>query len=174
MSMIDKLKGFLNYPEPHDDEYEDDEGYDEREQQQPKQPVQQRIAAKQPPAVKLEPIQQPIAKEVARPMNDNSSSNIVNLQAVAQSKGAKVTLVEPRVYAEVKDIADHLKSRRSVIVNLHRVEHEQKKRIIDFLSGTVYAIAGDIQRVGADIYLCTPSDVEVTGEISTLLNIDEF
>ena len=172
--MIDKLKGFLNYPEPHDDEYEDDEGYDERPELPKKKHVSQQNVAAQAPTVKLEPIQQPIVKEVARPVSEHSSSNLVNLQAVAQSKGAKVTLVEPRVYAEVKDIADHLKSRRSVIVNLHRVEHEQKKRIIDFLSGTVYAIAGDIQRVGSDIYLCTPSDVEVTGEISTLLNIDEF
>ena len=166
--MIDKLKGFLNYPEP-DDEYEEEEDEPLKQQREP----QQRVAVKQSP-VKLEAVPKPISKEVARPVSEVSSTNIVNLQSVASSKGGKVTLVEPRVYAEVKDIADHLKNRRSVIVNLHRVEHEQKKRIIDFLSGTVYAIAGDIQRVGADIYLCTPSDVEVTGEISTLLNLDEF
>ncbi|BBW96780.1 MULTISPECIES: cell division protein SepF [Geobacillus] len=93
-----------------------------------------------------------------------SKSNVVSLQSV--QKSAKVVLVEPRVYAEAQEIADHLKSRRAVIVNLQRIQHEQAKRIVDFLSGTVYAIGGDIQQVGAKIFLCTPENVDVSGSIS--------
>jgi len=85
------------------------------------------------------------------------------------SKGAKVVLVEPRVYAEAQDIAEHLKNKRATIVNLQRIEREQGVRIIDFLSGTVYALAGDIQRIGKDIFLCTPENVEVSGEISNFI-----
>lgn len=48
------------------------------------------------------------------------------------SKGAKVVLVEPRVYAEAQDIAEHLKNKRATIVNLQRIEREQGVRIIDF------------------------------------------
>ena len=50
-----------------------------------------------------------------------------------------MVLSEPRVYAEAQEIADHLKNRRAVVVNLQRIQHDQAKRIVDFLSGTVYA-----------------------------------
>jgi len=85
-----------------------------------------------------------------------------------------VVLIEPRVYAEAQEIADHLKNRRSVVVNLQRIQHDQAKRIIDFLSGTVYAIGGDIQRVGSNIFLCTPDNVEVSGNISDLIQDNNF
>lgn len=78
-------------------------------------------------------------------------------------------LIEPRVYAEAQDIAEHLKNKRATIVNLQRIDIDQGRRIIDFLSGTVYALGGDIQRVGVDIFLCTPDNVEVSGEISSYL-----
>lgn len=98
--------------------------------------------------------------------------NVVSLQSV--QKSSKVVLVEPRVYAEAQDISDQLKNRRSVVVNLQRIEKDQAKRIIDFLSGTVYALGGDIQKVGTDIFLCTPDNVEVSGSISQLLQEQEF
>jgi cell division inhibitor SepF len=103
------------------------------------------------------------------PQSTTPTNNIVSLQAAMNSKGAKVVLVEPRVYAEAQDIAEHLKNKRATIVNLQRIEREQGVRIIDFLSGTVYALAGDIQRIGKDIFLCTPENVEVSGEISNFI-----
>ena len=57
----------------------------------------------------------------------------------------KMILVEPRAYSESQQIADHLKMRNAVVVNLKRVTSEQAKRIVDFLSGTVYAIGGNLQ-----------------------------
>jgi cell division inhibitor SepF len=97
--------------------------------------------------------------------------NVVSLQSV--QKSSKVVLSEPRVYAEAQEIADHLKNRRAVVVNLQRIQHDQAKRIVDFLSGTVYAIGGDIQRIGSDIFLCTPDNVDVSGSISELISTDE-
>ncbi|ADM37633.1 cell division machinery factor [Bacillus spizizenii str. W23] len=97
--------------------------------------------------------------------------NVVSLQSV--QKSSKVVLSEPRVYAEAQEIADHLKNRRAVVVNLQRIQHDQAKRIVDFLSGTVYAIGGDIQRIGSDIFLCTPDNVDVSGTISELISEDE-
>lgn len=82
--------------------------------------------------------------------------------------------MEPRVYADAQEIADHLKNRRAVVVNLQSMPHDQAKRIVDFLSGTVYAIAGDIQRVGSNIFLCTPDNVEVSGKISEFLQGQEY
>lgn len=84
----------------------------------------------------------------------------------AETNNAKVCLFEPRVFSETQDIADELKHGRAALVNLSKVDHGPKKRIVDFLSGTVYALDGDIQKVGSDIFLCTPNSVGVEGEIS--------
>ncbi|KIL44809.1 cell division protein SepF [Jeotgalibacillus soli] len=96
--------------------------------------------------------------------------NVVSLQSV--QKSSKMVLLEPRMYAEAQDIADHLKSHRAVVVNLQRINKDQAKRIVDFLSGTVYAIGGDIQRVGTDIFLCTPDNIEVSGNITGFIQED--
>ncbi|KAF0824493.1 cell division protein SepF [Cytobacillus firmus] len=111
-------------------------------------------------------------KQVQKQQQPVQKQNIVSLQSV--QKSSKVVLVEPRVYAEAQDIADQLKNRRAVVVNLQRIEKDQAKRIVDFLSGTVYAIGGDIQKIGTDIFLCTPDNVEVSGNISQLMKEQEL
>lgn len=80
--------------------------------------------------------------------------------------GSKMMLLEPRAYSESQQIADYLKARTAVVVNLKRVTPDQAKRIVDFLSGTIYAIGGDLQKLGGGIFLCTPNNVNVEGKIS--------
>lgn len=80
--------------------------------------------------------------------------------------GSKMMLLEPRAYSESQQIADYLKARNAVVVNLKRVTPDQAKRIVDFLSGTLYAISGDLQKLGGGIFLCTPNNVNVEGKIS--------
>lgn len=80
--------------------------------------------------------------------------------------GSKMILLEPRAYSESQQIADYLKERNAVVVNLKRVTPDQAKRIVDFLSGTLYAIGGDLQKLGGGIFLCTPNNVNVEGKIS--------
>ena len=75
-------------------------------------------------------------------------------------------LVEPRAYSESQQIADYLKTRNTVVVNLKRVTSDQAKRLIDFLTGTIYAIGGDLQKLGNGIYLCTPNNVNVQGKMT--------
>ena len=82
------------------------------------------------------------------------------------NKSGKMILLEPRAFSESQQIADHLKKRNTVVVNMKRVTPDQAKRIIDFLSGTVYAIGGDLQKIGGGIFLCTPKNVNVEGAIS--------
>ena len=83
-----------------------------------------------------------------------------------EGEGTKLILLEPRAYSESQQIADHLKNRRTVVVNLKRVSTDQAKRIVDFLSGTIYAIGGDLQKIGGGIFLCTPKNMSVQGKIS--------
>ncbi|ATP39267.1 cell division protein SepF [Solibacillus sp. R5-41] len=128
-----------------------------KQEQMPQQVIQNRMKKER----KTQP--QIRNNEVAVP------NNVVSLQAATSSKNSKLVLVEPRVYAEAQDIAEQLKNKRATVVNLQRIDRDQGKRIIDFLSGTVYALGGDIQRIGTDIFLCTPENVEVSGEISNFV-----
>lgn len=161
--MKDKIKNYFFLDE------EDDEIVSQPTSQV-KQPVQQQNS---------QPVQQNVRP--SRPMKERkvivpeSNKNVVNLQVAPTSDASdssKVILIEPRVYAEAQTIAEHLKNKRATIVNLQRIDRDEGTRIIDFLSGTVYALGGDIQRVGKDIFLCAPDNVEVSGEISHLLTED--
>ena len=92
-----------------------------------------------------------------------------NVVSIHSQKNVRVMLTEPRNYDEAQEIADHLKSRRTVVLNLQRVRREHAIRIVDFLSGTVYALGGNISKLGPDIFLCTPDSVEVSGTITELM-----
>ncbi len=81
--------------------------------------------------------------------------------------GAKMILLEPRAFSESQQIADHLKKRNTVVINLRRVTSDQAKRIIDFVSGAVYALKGHIEKIGSGIFLCTPNNVNIQGKITS-------
>jgi len=100
---------------------------------------------------------------------NGGKNNVVSLHS---QKNARMVLTEPRTYDEAQEIADHLKMRRSVVVNLQRIRREQAIRIVDFLSGTVYALGGHISKLGPDIFLCTPDSVEVSGTITEMYTED--
>src|SRR5699024_10061551 len=89
---------------------------------------------------------------------NKQNNNVVNLTKI-ESTVSKVILYEPKSYNEVQEIADKLLNKRSVVINLQQVDRHQAKRIVDFLSGTVYAVKGDIQKLGVATFLCTPDTV---------------
>ena len=102
-------------------------------------------------------------------LNDSSNDqyyNIKSSEAIAEDGSTKLVLLEPRAFSEAQQIADQLKNRNTVVVNLKRVTSDQAKRIVDFLSGTIYAIGGSLQKVGGGIFLCTPNNVKVNGKIT--------
>ena len=75
-------------------------------------------------------------------------------------------LFEPRAFAETQYIQNYLKQKKAAVINLHRLQKEQSKRVVDFLSGVIFAIEGDIQRIGPRIFLCTPKNIGVSGTIA--------
>lgn len=81
-------------------------------------------------------------------------------------EGSKMILLEPRAYSESQQIADYLKKRNTVVVNLKRVTPDQGKRIIDFVSGCLYAIGGTMQKLGDGIFLCAPKNINVQGKMT--------
>ena len=99
-------------------------------------------------------------------LEDTEEESYETTAKEAFTSGNNMILAEPRAYSESQQIADHIKRRNSVIVNLKRVTNDQAKRIIDFLSGTLYALGGQLQRLGNGIYLCTPKNINVEGRMS--------
>ena len=66
----------------------------------------------------------------------------------------------------IQEIGGYLKKNKAAVVNLHRLQKEQQKRVVDFLTGVIFAIDGDIQVIGPKIFLCTPKNIGVTGSIT--------
>ena len=105
-------------------------------------------------------------KDEVQTGNGNEYYDLKAEDAITEEGGSKMILLEPRAYSEAQQIADHLKKRNTVVVNLKRVTGDQAKRIMDFLSGTIYAIKGNIQKIGSGIFLCTPNNINVQGKIT--------
>ncbi len=105
-------------------------------------------------------------EEIEDESNAEQFYKVKKSEILQEDGSTKLVLLEPRAFSETQQIADQLKTRNTVVVNLKRVTSEQAKRIIDFLSGTIYAIGGDIQKVGSGIFLCAPNNVKVNGKIT--------
>ena len=106
-----------------------------------------------------------ISKE-SNKVNEDEYYEVSKTTFADVSGSSKMVLFEPRAYSESQQIADYLKKRNAVVVNLKRVTPDQAKRIVDFLSGTLYAINGGLQKLGTGIFLCTPNNVDVEGSIT--------
>ena len=89
------------------------------------------------------------------------NSNIFSLHT---QKNIRVVVCEPKVFEDCQNIADNLKTRRPVIVNLEEADKELAKRVVDFISGTTYALNGSTQKVGNGIFLFVPSNMDIASE----------
>lgn len=76
---------------------------------------------------------------------------------------SKVVVIQFQNFDDAKDAADHLKNKKPVVANLEKLDNDTTRRVVDFLSGAVYGVAGRIQNVSNRIFLITPNNVEVTG-----------
>lgn len=109
------------------------------------------------------------------PSNQGQSAyhgNKVVAMTNPQEKTAKIVVYEPRIYSDGKEIGTHLLNNKAVIVNFSRIDGDDATRIVDFLTGTVYAIKGEIQRIGAMIFLVTPANFEIDGSLAQTLAED--
>ena len=79
-------------------------------------------------------------------------------------------MYEPRVYSDAKDVAQNLLNNKAVVINFSRMEDSSARRIVDFITGTVYALNGEIQRIGDKIFLATPPKFVTDGKISDLVD----
>ena len=97
-----------------------------------------------------------------RNRDEDRRNKVVNIHATTQ---LKVVLVKPERFENASEIADHLKEKRTVVINLESTNKEIARRLIDFLSGVAYAGEGKIKKVAANTYIITPYHVDIMGDL---------
>ena len=91
-----------------------------------------------------------------------SGSRVVNIHATTQ---LEVAVLQPQSYEDSREIADRLKSKKAVVINLEELQKEDAVKVLDFVSGVVYALEGDIQKVSSGIFLIAPYNVSIASDV---------
>ena len=142
-SVLSKVKSLLGFDEWYDDAYDD---YDEENYES-------------------EVVEE---EESIEPVITNKKNNkVVNIHT---STSVKVTITKPVDYEEATEICEALKNRRIVLVNTTVLELKIAQRLLDFISGSCYALGGELQQIEKGVYLLSPSNVEVTNELKNELS----
>ena len=97
-----------------------------------------------------------------RPVVGDRRGKVVNIHATTQ---LKVVLVKPERFENASEIADHLKEKRTVVMNLESTHKDIARRLVDFLSGVAYAGEGKLKKVAAKTYIITPDSVDIQGDL---------
>ena len=93
---------------------------------------------------------------------ERRSNKVVNIHTTTQ---LQVVLVKPERFENASEIADHLRDKRTVVLNLEQTDKNIARRLIDFLSGVTYANEGTIKKVALSTYIITPYNVEILGDL---------
>jgi cell division inhibitor SepF len=101
-------------------------------------------------------------------------ANVLNLH---NSKQMRLVIAKPREFSEAQQIVEHIKNKKSVLVNLESTETVEAKRIIDFICGATFAVDGNMQKVSQQIFVFAPANVELNAELRNqvggITNLDE-
>ncbi|HAN44684.1 MAG TPA: cell division protein SepF [Ruminococcaceae bacterium] len=140
MSIVDKFKNFIGIPE--NDYYDENEEF---------------ISSRKDDSSTMSGVSSMASTENAR-----RSNKVVNIHATTQ---LQVVLVKPERFDDASTVADHLNSKRTVVLNLESTSKDVSRRLIDFLSGVAYANDGQIKRVANSTYIITPYNVDIMGDL---------
>ncbi|MCL1851468.1 MAG: cell division protein SepF [Peptococcaceae bacterium] len=164
MGLFDKFIGMMG-GEEYDEE--EDEMMSEpmpEEHEEPDPAPSSRNAGKSPKnAASPKGAQLSDISGITSSLTRKAPSSVVSIHT---QKQVRVVVVEPKSFDESQNIAEHLKSHRTVVLNLEKTDSVLAQRIIDFVSGTAYALNGNMQKVGKAIFLFVPNNVDISGDLS--------
>ena len=175
MSFWDNVKKFAQpYADDDYDDYDEDDDYVEDDYEEP-------AAAPAPRREKRRPAPAPVMEEEEEdndfgfaPVPVAASSNapatgfsgqILNMNA---SNKQEVVLFRPGTFNDTSKAADDLRNRKAVIVNMENVDKAMARRVVDFLSGCVYALDGDVKKIAQSAYLFCPHNMDIVGDLESL------
>lgn len=183
MGFLDELKK-MTRPYDDDDEFfdDEDEAIPVAEAAAPERPAPARPAAapcrpapapKKSTFIRDDPVTEPKrpAPSYAPKGDSRVADKVVNLNSGGQ---LKVVLATPKQFESAGEIADHLRDRRAVLINLEKTDPAISRRLIDFLSGVAYAQDGKIRRVASATYIITPFNVDLMGDQLDDMESGEF
>lgn len=142
MSILDKIKDIVSVPEDDYDDMPEEVNFSKREPESRKESYS--------------------SKSSSSSYDSEKRNKVVNIHATTQ---LQVVLVKPERFDDAPAIADHLNSKRTVVLNLEATNKEISRRLIDFLSGVAYANQGQMKRVANSTFIITPFDVDIMGDL---------
>ena len=152
MGLLDKFKEIITENDDDFDDYYDDDNRDyglaapERAERQ-ERPRHERA---------------PKPERQERPRSRGRDDKVVNIHTTTQ---LQVVLVKPERFENASEIADHLRDKRTVVLNLEKTQKDVARRLLDFLSGVAYAQEGKIKKVALQTYIVTPYNVDIMGDL---------
>ena len=146
MGFLDELKRLTHpYEDDMEDDYDEDEDLYEDEDEEEDEPEHEAPPRREEP-----------------PRRNPGGVKVVNIHATTQ---LQVVLVKPERYENASEVADHLRDKRTVVLNLEKTQKDVARRLLDFLSGVAYAQEGKIKKVALQTYIVTPYNVDIMGDL---------
>lgn len=157
MGFLDELKRLTHpYEDEMEDDYDEDEDvYDDEDDDEPEERKQTAASREREEPRRRE-------REYQEPPRRSTGGKVVNIHATTQ---LQVVLVKPDRYENASEIADHLRDKRTVVLNLEKTQKDVARRLLDFLSGVAYAQEGKIKKVALQTYIVTPYNVDIMGDL---------
>lgn len=184
MSLWDNVKKFAQpYSDDEYDDYDEEEEYEEEYEQEPAPRRAQRSTRRSAPVMTAEPDEDDedhFSYESAPAANLSTTSysgvstsgfsgQVLNMNTSgASSSKQEVVLFRPVSFNDTSKAADDLRSHKAVVCNMENVDKAMARRVVDFLSGCVYALDGDVRKIAQSAYLFCPHNMEVVGDLESI------
>lgn len=160
MGFIDKMFGSMKYD---DDDYDDYDDYEDEEYDEPRKPAKRGIKSTTlDDEDEFESSKRPTGRAAA-PGPRNGRNKVM-------SNGMEVCVIKPTSVEDAREITDTLLENRTVLLNMEGLDLDLAQRIIDFTSGSTYAIDGNLQKISHYIFILTPKNVDVSGDFQEILS----
>ncbi len=155
MGLMDSFISAMKISEGNDDDnmFDDDGYYDEEDVMEDKAPI---------------------SYKAADPVNEPKKQTVRNITPVRAKKvvgsGMEVCVIKPNSVEDAREITETLLANRTVVLNMEGLDVDIAQRIIDFTSGSCYAISGNLQKISHYIFIITPASVDISGDFQEILS----
>ena len=165
MGVMDKFLKYMQLNE--DDDYDEDDEYleDEEEIEEERPVIKKSYREMEQPPVEEKIVKKPAAKLTPLPKTNTRRG---------QMAGMEVCVIKPNSMEDAREITETLLANRTVVLNLEGVDVDIAQRIIDFTSGSCFAINGNLQKISHYIFIITPASVDISGDFQEILNGNSF
>ncbi len=165
MGVMDKFLNYMKLNDIDDDDFYDSDYDDEEEYEEPKQPA---VVKKTVVREEEEPVERQIKRVPQPSSNKVTQMRQPSTRRISNGNGMEVCVMKPTSIEDAREITDTLLANRTVVLNLEGIDVDIAQRIIDFASGSCYAISGNLQKISHYIFIITPASVDVSGDFQDI------